>query len=216
MLLASWRRHLAAENKSPKTLETYTEAMTLFGRFLAEHGMPSDPTAIGREHVEEFITHLLARYKPATAANRYRALGTFFRRLVEEGEIAVSPMAKMRSPTVPEEPPAVLTDVQLGRLLKTCSGSEYPDRRDLAIVLLLLDTGLRLGELAGLAVEDLDLDLNVARVLGKGGDPAPARLERRRRGRLTATSEPVHATGAPTGRNSGSADDRQRYLPNDP
>ncbi len=110
LLLTSWRRHLAAENKAPKTLETYTEAMTLFGRFLVERGMPSDPADITREHVEEFITHLLAQYKPATAANRYRALGTFFRWLVEEGEIAVSPMAKMRPPTVPEEPPAVLTE----------------------------------------------------------------------------------------------------------
>jgi site-specific recombinase XerD len=171
MLLTSWRRHLAAENKSPKTLETYTEAMTLFGRYLVEHGMPSDPATISREHIEEFITYLLGHYKPATAANRYRALGTFFRWLVEEGEIAVSPMAKMRPPTVPEEPPAVLTEAQLTRLLRTCDGTEYPDRRDLAIILLLLDTGMRLGELAGLAVEDLDLDLNVARVLGKGRRP---------------------------------------------
>jgi site-specific recombinase XerD len=167
-LLTSWRRHLAAENKSPKTLETYTEAMTIFGRFLAGRGMPSDPTAITREHVEEFISDLLERYKPATAANRYRALGTFFRWLVEEGEITVSPMAKMRPPTVPEEPPAVLSEAPLTRLLKACDGTEYPDRRDLAIILLLLDTGMRLGELAGLTGEDLDLDLNVARVLREG------------------------------------------------
>src|SRR5829696_4920653 len=86
-LLTSWRRHLAAENKSPRTLQTYSEALTLFGRFLVERGMPSDPTAISREHVEEFIAHLLARFKPATAANRFRALGTFFRWLVDEGEI---------------------------------------------------------------------------------------------------------------------------------
>src|SRR5215213_6285884 len=45
-LLTSWRRHLAAENKSPRTLQTYSEALTLFGRFLVERGMPSDPTAI--------------------------------------------------------------------------------------------------------------------------------------------------------------------------
>src|SRR4051812_22306658 len=78
-LLTSWRRHLAAENKSPRTLQTYSEALTHFGRFLAERGMPTDPTAITRDHVEEFISHLLAHFKPATAANRYRALGTFFR-----------------------------------------------------------------------------------------------------------------------------------------
>jgi site-specific recombinase XerD len=169
--LTSWRRHLAAENKSPRTLQTYSEALTLFGRFLAERGMPTDPTTTSREHVEEFIAHLLARFKPATAANRFRALGTFFRWLVDEGEIAVSPVAKMRPPAIPEEPPAVLSDAQLERLLKTCAGTEFAERRDLAIILLLIDTGMRLGELAGLTVEDLDLDLNVARVLGKGRRP---------------------------------------------
>ena len=133
--------------------------------------MPSDPTVITREHIEEFITYLLSRYRPATAANRYRAIGTFFRWLVEEGEIPASPMAKMRPPTVPEEPPAVLSEAQLSRLLKTCDGTEFTDRRDLAIILLLLDTGMRLGELSGLTSEELDLDLNVARVLGKGRRP---------------------------------------------
>jgi site-specific recombinase XerD len=170
-LLTSWRRHLAAENKSPRTLQTYSEALTLFGRFLVERGMPTDPAAISREHIEEFIAQLLAQFKPATAANRYRALGTFFRWLVDEGEIPVSPMAKMRPPAVPEEPPQVLSDGQLQRLLKSCDGTQFAERRDLAIILLLLDTGMRLGELSGLTRDDLDLDLNVARVLGKGRRP---------------------------------------------
>ena len=170
-LLTSWRRHLAAENKAPKTLETYTEALSTFGRFLVGRRMPTDPADVTREHVEEFISHLLQHYRPATAANRYRALGTFFRWLVDEGEIPVSPMAKMRPPTVPEEPPPVLGEADLGRLLKSCSGTDYLDRRDLAVLLLLIDTGMRLGELTGLTIDDLDLDLNVARVIGKGRRP---------------------------------------------
>jgi site-specific recombinase XerD len=170
-LLTSWRRHLTAENKAPRTLQTYSEALTLFGRFLVDHGMPTDPTVISREHIEEFIAQLLTRFKPATASNRYRALGTFFRWLVEEGEIPASPMAKMRPPAVPEEPPAVLSDSQLSRLLKTCEGTAFADRRDMAIIMLLFDTGMRRGELGGLSVDDLDLDLNIARVLGKGSRP---------------------------------------------
>jgi integrase len=65
----------------------------------------------------------------------------------------------------------VLSEADLIRLLKACDGTTFEERRDLAAILLLIDTGMRLGELAGLSLEDLDLDLNVARVLGKGRQP---------------------------------------------
>ncbi|MCA9880017.1 MAG: tyrosine-type recombinase/integrase [Thermomicrobiales bacterium] len=170
-LVRSWRRHLAAENKSPRTLQTYSESLAKFGRFLVARGMPTNPESISREHVEEFMAYLLARFKPATAANRYRALGTFFRWLVDEGEIPVSPMAKMRPPAVPETPPPVLSGAQLERFLKACSGTDFASRRDLAVILLFLDSGMRLAELHGLTLDDLDLDANVARVMGKGRRP---------------------------------------------
>jgi len=80
-------------------------------------------------------------------------------------------MAKMKPPIVPETPPAVLGEGELRRLLRSCEGTAFIDRRDLAILLLLLDTGMRLGELAGLTLGDLDFDLNLARVLGKGRRP---------------------------------------------
>ena len=170
-LVKSWRRHLAAENKSPRTVQTYTEALNRFGAFLGERGMPTDPAAIAREHVEEFVGHLLRTQAPATAANRYRALGTFFKWLVEEGEIPRSPMERMKPPTVPESPPAVLSPAAVEKLLKACDGAALEDRRDTAIVLLLFDTGMRNAELAGLGVDDLDLDNNLAHVLGKGRRP---------------------------------------------
>jgi site-specific recombinase XerD len=133
--------------------------------------MPTDVTALTREHVEEFIADQLARWKPGTAHNRYRSLQAFFRWLTDEGEIIDSPMAKMKPPAIPEEPPAVLTDADLKRLLKTCDGRDLVSRRDAAILRLLLDTGMRRGELAGLKVDDLGFDHNVAVVLGKGSRP---------------------------------------------
>jgi len=68
----------------------------------------------------------------------------------------------------PEQPVAVLSGEQIGALLRACHGSHFEDRRDEAIVRLLIDTGMRRGECAGLAVEDLDFDQDVAVVLGKG------------------------------------------------
>ena len=171
VLSQSFRRTLLAENKSPRTLETYGEALRRFGAFLRERGLPTGVRSIKREHVEAFVADLLARWKPATASNRYRALHSFFKWCVEEGEIEASPLAHTRPPQVPEAPPAVLTDDDLRRLLKVCEGKELEARRDTAIVRLLLDTGMRRAEIATLRVEDLDFDHNVALVVGKGRRP---------------------------------------------
>ena len=170
-LTDSFRLHLRSERKSPRTIQTYGEALRLFGEYVAERGMPSDVSAIRREHVEAFIADLLARFKPATAHNRYRALRRFFAWLVEEDEIPRSPMEKMRAPTVPEEPAPVLTEAQLGRLLKACEGRDFAARRDMAVVRLFLDTGARLAEITGLRLDDVDLEHATAAVLGKGSRP---------------------------------------------
>ncbi|MGH8886406.1 MAG: tyrosine-type recombinase/integrase [Egibacteraceae bacterium] len=99
---------------------------------------------------------------------RYRALQQWFRWLVDEGEIEADPMARMRRPVVPEQPVTLVSTDQLRALLRTCQGTTFLDRRDTAIILLFFDTGMRLSELANLAVDDVDLDLGVAMVLGKG------------------------------------------------
>lgn len=171
VFLKSFQRHLLASNKAPRTVQTYTESLTRFARFLSEQGMPTDPTLVTREHCESFMAELLRLYKPATAHNRYRALSTFFRWLVEEGEIPASPMAKMRPPAIPETPPAVLTEAQLAKLLRACDGKSYDERRDTAFVRLFIDTGMRRAELAGLTLTDIDLDQNVVVVMGKGSRP---------------------------------------------
>ena len=179
LLTESFRRKLLAENKSPRTIQTYGEALRLFGAFVAHQGMPTDVGHLRREHVEAFIADLLARYKPATASNRYRALKVFFKWLVEEGEVSRSPMERMQPPAVSEDPPAVLSEDELRRLLKACDGRDFDERRDTAILRLFLDTGMRLSELTGLAIADVDFDQNVAVVMGKGRRPRACPFGRR-------------------------------------
>jgi site-specific recombinase XerD len=173
--IASFRRHLRASNLAPMTIETYMGACKQFAGFLSESGMPMQVAAIKREHVEAFIEYLLARWKPATASNRYRALGSFCKFLVEEGEVTESPMARMRPPKVPEQPPAVLTEDEVRSLLEACSGSSFEERRDAALVRIFYDTGVRLAEVGGLRwdahdpqANDVDLDQELIRVMGKG------------------------------------------------
>jgi len=169
LYLDSFQRGLRAQNKSARTIVGYSEAVSQLGRFLQSKGMPTTLAAIRREHVESYIDDLVARWKPATANNRYRGLQSFFRWLVEEGEIKVSPMAHMKPPRIPEDPAPVLSDKQLKAILDTCKGNGFDDRRDQAILSVLLDTGLRRAELAGLSVADVDFENDCMVVLGKGG-----------------------------------------------
>ena len=117
--------------------------------------MPLVVANLRRDHLEAFISDLLANWKPATAHNRYRALHRFFRWCGAEGKLKASPVANMKPPAIPEAPPDVLGEDQLRRLLKACEGPGFAERRDSAILRLLLDTGIRWGELAGPKIENI-------------------------------------------------------------
>ena len=178
-LATSFRRALVAENKSPRTVVGYLEAIEQLGRFLDEQGMPTDPQDITSEHIGEFIADQLARWRPSTANNRYRALRQWFKWLALEHEIDRDPMINMRPPSVPEIPVPILEDADLKRLLKTVDGRDFRDRRDAAVIRLFLDTGMRREELSNLKVTDIDFDLNVASVVGKGRRPRACPFGRR-------------------------------------
>jgi site-specific recombinase XerD len=162
---------LAAGNRAPRTIDNYGEGLTLFVTFLRARGYSEDVKSIERGYVEAFVADMLKKWKPATAANRYRALQAFFKWAQSEDEIETSPMAAMKPPTVPETPPDVITDEQLRRLLKTCDGKGFEERRDAAMLRLLLDIGLRREECAGLRLADVDFDRGVVNVIGKGSRP---------------------------------------------
>lgn len=168
-LAESYRLSLESENKRPRTIQTYLEAIARLDTFLLGAGMPRVVSTLQRNHIEAFITNVLATQSPATANNRYRALHSFFRWAEEDGEIEMSPMARMKPPRVPSVPVPVMADDDLRRLLKACEGQDFADLRDMAIIRLFLATGVRRAELAALRVEDISLRDKTARVFGKGG-----------------------------------------------
>lgn len=167
-LLHDWTRHLRATNRAPSTISSYLRVGESFVDYLRTAGMPTSASAVTREHVESFIADLADRVSAATVAKHYRSLQQLFRWLVEDGEIPRSPMERMRPPAVPEQPVPVFTDDELSRLLAACRGNTFENRRDSALLRLLIDTGMRAGELMGLDVADVDFDQDVAFVMGKG------------------------------------------------
>lgn len=77
----------------------------------------------------------------------------------------------MKPPAVPETPVAILAEDQQRKLVAACEGKAWEDRRDMAVIRLFIDTGMRKSELGLLNVFDIDLDERVAIVLGKGRRP---------------------------------------------
>jgi site-specific recombinase XerD len=168
VLLPDWRVHLRARNRAPSTIASYLVVGESLLAYLTEHGMPTAATAITRDHLEAYLADLTDRVSPATVAKHYRSMQQLFRWLVDDGELARSPMERMRPPAVPEQPVPILTDDELTRLLDAAKGNTFENRRDTAILRLLIDSGIRAGEIAGLGVADVDSEQDVILVMGKG------------------------------------------------
>ena len=179
-MLESFERTLRAEGKSEKTIYSYGLSVRLLTEWLAEHAR--DLTVdVSRDDIRDFIAEQGTRREikdslgrvhtggsPATAVVRYKSLQQFFRHCVEEEELEVSPMAGMRAPAFEREPPAIVSDEVLTKLLKARSGKTLVDRRDTAILRVFLDTGARLSEVTGLRQGDVDNRLQTMMVTGKG------------------------------------------------
>lgn len=170
-LAESYDRALAAEARSPRTRQIYREAIDILVAHQEVCGRPVEVSQITKADIETLMTDILSRNKPSTASNRFRALKSFFRWLVSEEEVEVSPMERMKPPHIPETPPEVMSLEDLRALITACEGKAFEDRRDMAIVRLLISTGMRRSEIGNLKVSDLDWETNVAVVLGKGNRP---------------------------------------------
>lgn len=170
VLAHDFERSLTSRNRSPRTIEAYLEAVRLFDTFLTEHEMPRQLRAVTREHVEAWISDQLARWKPATAAVRYRSLQAFFKWAESDGELTVNPMAKMSPPTVVAPPVPVIDEDTMRALLSSTGGKArtFDDFRDAAALRLFYDTGCRLSEVVNLAMSDVDLEACEITVTGKG------------------------------------------------
>ena len=178
VMAESFRRSLLVD-KAKATVVVYIRPVQAFAEYLCREADPPALVCIRREHVERFLIALRERegipngkgtgqkLSAAYILKNYKGLKAFFDWAVDEGEIAHSPMEHVRPPKVPDKPVPVLTEEELRRLLRACEGRDFYSRRDTAIVRLLIDTGMRRGEIGGLRVGDIDFESGVAFVVGR-------------------------------------------------
>ena len=162
-------KHLRRKNLAPRTIKTYVEDATE----LADHLATVNAAELTKRHIESYLDSLWERnLQPATVAKRFRSLQQFCKWLVIEEEVAVSPMAGMKPPVVPEKPVEVIPDdafsLLLRDIIKDRKHDMFESRRDEAILRVLGDCGIRLAEAVELTVESVDFDTDVIQVFGKG------------------------------------------------
>jgi integrase/recombinase XerD len=121
---------------------------------------------------------LLDRYSDSYANNQFRALQQFFKWLATEDpdEPRSNPMAYLKPPKVSDKVVPVFTQDELAAMLATCKGGGFQNRRDYAIISLFKDAGIRLSELAGLGLDDVNPTSREATVAGKGGKQRTVRF----------------------------------------
>jgi site-specific recombinase XerD len=182
-LLQGYQLCAATEGKSLRSIEIVTQSVRYFREFLLAHGASTDAAAIGPQEIRAFIFYLQQkpRYSnhPLTpvqdqllsehSVNCYvRSVRVFFSWLVSEEIIAAHPFERVKIPKVSKKIMPTFSAPQIQLLLDAMDTGNAQGQRNYTIILTLLDTGLRISELLGLQLADLQLNDGVLKVLGKG------------------------------------------------
>ncbi len=161
-------------NASPHTVRAYESDLSQFLTSLANRlGRPVDalePSDFDLASVRGFLAdrHRTGNSR-ASAARKLAAVRAFARYLRREGQLDRDPASLVRAPKREQKLPAHLNIGEMASLVETPDTSKPLGRRDRAILELFYASGLRLSELVGLDLEDVNLSRRLVRVLGKGG-----------------------------------------------
>ncbi len=166
-----YRDYLYGKHKSPHTVEGYISDLSLFVTwFEGSAGENFDPKAVTQVDLKQYLSYMRAvkKMKPASVARPVRALNNFFEWLAVSRQISENPAADLRVPTEMKRPPKSLGPQDLYRLRRAVYKGRNP--RDIAILEILSDAGLRVSELCGLEIGDLEIceRKGSVRVRGKG------------------------------------------------
>ncbi len=164
--IQSFLQKLAVEkNYSEHTLLNYRLDLEEFFLFLSH----DDVKAVDYPVLRRFLAHLRAKdLKPRSVARKLSSLRSFFKYLQREGVIEKNPAALLQTPKLDKTLPHFMTEQDAVRLMEAPAGDTLSDRRDKAIVETLYSAGIRVSELVGMSVTDVDLISNVIKVFGKG------------------------------------------------
>lgn len=183
--LEDFLRYLKVERQmSPHTLRNYRLDLSQFLEFCSRHREGLTLEQVAYQDLRAFLATALKKNRKTTVARKLSALRTFFKYLQRLGVASQNPAKLAPSPKLEKVLPHYLSVDEAFHLLGEPKGDDFGNSRDKAILEVFYGGGLRLAELAGLSLEDVDLVPGVLRVWGKGakerlaflGEPAQKAL----------------------------------------
>ena len=167
LLADQFINHLRVERGlADNTIQAYSRDLARFFDFL--HGRHVFPPDAARDHIIEYIGSLEGSLSSRSIARNLSALKMFFRFLISDGKIKESPARLLETMKLPRRLPEILTRDEVDLLLSQPDPEKDTGQRDRAMLELLYATGLRVSELVGLRLNNLNLEAGYVRTLGKG------------------------------------------------
>jgi integrase/recombinase XerC/integrase/recombinase XerD len=172
-----------SEGKSQRTISFYTQNLMHFYRYLKSRHMSESIGQIDIKLLRQFILHLQSRRRfqdhPHTPTQSellsaytihgyVRTLKAFFSWLVREEFIKDNLTQKLKPPIVPKKIISTLSDEEIKSIIKTFNSTSLCEMRDQTIFMILLDTGLRTGEIINIKISDISINEGLVKVMGKG------------------------------------------------
>lgn len=168
MLLDHFFAYLKVERGlSGNTVSSYSRDLMRFIAFLDKKKLT--PLNLDRDRLSTYVRDLGKELSARSVARHISTLRRFFRFLVREGRLEINPARLIESPKLPRRLPGTLSTREVERLISAPKAVDAKGQRDLAMLELLYATGLRVSELVGLRISDINLETGYVRTLGKGG-----------------------------------------------
>lgn len=174
---------LRVAGRSPRTTEWYRANLAEFTRFLERDGQVAAVADLQPTSVRRWLLALNSRptaLSPSSLAGRVRTVKAFGTWVAAELDLPSNPVRAVPIPRVPDQLVPSLRDHEIARLIQAATETRHP-QRDTALILLMIDTGIRLSEVAALRVGDVDLIDGRCRVMGKGSRERSVPFGRRTR-----------------------------------
>ena len=169
---------------TPKTIEHYRYPLGSFTAYVTKQGIHG-VADITPHDIRAYLVSLQRRgLKDTTQHIHARGIRAWLNWLVLEGELNVSPMRRVAMPRLEKRIPPPFSPQEVQTLLAACDRTTELGARDYAIILTLLDTGLRAAEFCSLRVGDLDMRSGLCTVLGKGSKQRTVRVGAKARGAI--------------------------------
>jgi len=175
VLIERYLKHLSLErNGSDHTCRAYLNDLCRFEAFLMEHGLAAgpdggaDPGRVDHVMIRAYLSSLYRINRKSSIARKMAAIRSFFAFLLRNGVIRSNPAKLVNTPKQEKRIPVALSVDDAFRLVEFPGEGHTGETRDRAILELLYSSGLRVGELVGLDMDSVDLELGVVRVIGKG------------------------------------------------